>query len=166
MVRELGPIMTAIIIAGRSGSAFAAEIGTMMVNEEVDALVTMGFNPTRFLALPKVLAAMLVVPLLTLYSDLFGILGGMVVAVLGFDLTIYTYVQQAMTSISIFDVTSSLVKSVVFAVLIAGIGCQRGFRVHGGAESVGTFTTSAVVAGLFLIIVTDSIFAIILYYIH
>jgi phospholipid/cholesterol/gamma-HCH transport system permease protein len=166
MVRELGPIMTAIIIAGRSGSAFAAEIGTMMVNEEVDALVTMGFNPTRFLALPKVLAAMAVVPLLTLYSDLFGILGGMVVGVLGFDLTVYTYVQQTIKSISIFDVVSSMVKAVIFAVLIAGIGCQRGFCVRGGAEAVGKYTTSAVVAGLFLIIVADSLFAIILYYIH
>jgi len=166
MVRELGPIMTAIIIAGRSGSAFAAEIGTMMVNEEVDALITMGFNPTRFLALPKVLAAMFVVPLLTLYSDLFGILGGMVVGVLGFDLTVYTYVQQTIKSISIFDVVSSMIKAVVFAILIAGIGCQRGFCVRGGAEAVGKFTTSAVVAGLFLIIVADSLFAIILYYIR
>jgi phospholipid/cholesterol/gamma-HCH transport system permease protein len=166
MVRELGPIMTAIIIAGRSGSAFAAEIGTMMVNEEVDALVTMGFDPIRFLALPKVLAAMVVVPLLTLYADLFGILGGMTVGVLGFDLTVFTYVHQTIKSISIFDVVSSLVKAVVFAILIAGIGCQRGFRVRGGAEAVGKYTTSAVVAGLFLIIVADSLFAIILYYIR
>jgi phospholipid/cholesterol/gamma-HCH transport system permease protein len=166
MVRELGPIMTAIIFAGRSGSAFAAEIGTMMVNEEVDALVTMGFEPTRFLALPKVLAAMLVVPILTLYSDLFGILGGMTVGVLGFDLTVFTYVTQTIKSIKIFDVVSSLFKAVVFAILIAGIGCQRGFRVRGGAEAVGKYTTSAVVAGLFLLIVADSLFAIILYYIR
>jgi len=158
--------MTAIIFAGRSGSAFAAEIGTMMVNEEVDALVTMGFDPIRFLALPKVLAAMAVVPLLTLYADLFGILGGMTVGVLGFDLTMFTYVHQTIKSISIFDVISSLVKAVVFAILIAGIGCQRGFQVRGGAEAVGKYTTSAVVAGLFLIIVADSLFAIILYYIR
>lgn len=166
MVRELGPILTAIIIAGRSGSAFAAEIGTMKVNEEVDALVTMGFNPTRFLALPKVLAAMLVVPILTLYSDVFGILGGLMVGVMGFDLTAFSYLQQTVKSIDIFDVVTSLVKSVLFAVLIAGIGCQRGFRVKGGAESVGLYTTSAVVAGLFLIIIADSLFAIILYYVH
>lgn len=166
MVRELGPILTAIIIAGRSGSAFAAEIGTMKVNEEVDALVTMGFNPTRFLALPKVLAAMLVVPILTIYADVFGILGGLMVGVMGFDLTAYTYLQQTVKSIDIFDIVSSLVKSVVFAVLIAGIGCQRGFRVRGGAESVGLYTTSAVVAGLFLIIIADSLFAVILYYVH
>ncbi len=166
MVRELGPIMAAIIFAGRSGSAFAAEIGTMMVNEEVDALVTMGFNPTRFLALPKVLAAVFVMPLLTLYADFFGILGGMIVGVLGFDLTAYTYLQQTIKSISIFDIVSSLCKSVVFGILIAGIGCERGFCVRGGAEAVGKYTTSAVVSGLFLIIVADSIFAIILYYIR
>ncbi len=166
MVRELGPIITAIIFAGRSGSAFAAEIGTMMVNEEVDALVTMGFNPTRFLALPKVLAAMLVVPLLTLYADLFGILGGMTVGVLGFDLTVFTYATQTIKSIHVFDIVSSLFKTVVFAILIAGIGCQRGFCVRGGAEAVGKYTTSAVVAGLFLIIVADSLFAIIFYYIR
>jgi len=165
MITELGPIMTAIIVAGRSGSAFAAEIGTMKVNEEVDALVSMGFDPTRFLAIPKVLAAMLVVPVLTLYADFFGIAGGSVVGVLGLDLTLYTYVQETMKVISIMDIVKSLIKSVVFAVLIAGIGCQRGFQVRGGAEAVGSATTSAVVAGIFLIIVTDSAFAILFTYI-
>jgi phospholipid/cholesterol/gamma-HCH transport system permease protein len=165
MVTELGPIMTAIIVAGRSGSAFAAEIGTMKVNEEVDALVSMGFDPTRFLAIPKVLAAMLVVPVLTLYADFFGVMGGLVVGVLGLDLTVYTYVQETMKVISITDIVKSLIKSVVFAVLIAGIGCQRGFQVRGGAEAVGASTTSAVVAAIFLIIVMDSAFAILFTYI-
>jgi len=165
MVTELGPIMTAIIVAGRSGSAFAAEIGTMKVNEEVDALVSMGFDPTRFLAIPKVLAAMLVVPVLTLYADFFGVAGGLVVGVLGLDLTVYTYVQETMKVISITDIIKSLIKSVVFAVLIAGIGCQRGFQVRGGAEAVGSATTSAVVAAIFLIIVMDSAFAILFTYI-
>jgi phospholipid/cholesterol/gamma-HCH transport system permease protein len=165
MVTELGPIMTAIIVAGRSGSAFAAEIGTMKVNEEVDALVSMGFDPTRFLAIPKVLAAMLVVPVLTLYADFFGVAGGLVVGVLGLDLTVYTYVQETMKVISIMDIVKSLIKSVVFAVLIAGIGCQRGFQVRGGAEAVGASTTSAVVAAIFLIIVMDSAFAILFTYI-
>ncbi len=165
MVSELGPIMTAIIVAGRSGSAFAAEIGTMKVNEEVDALVSMGFDPTRFLAVPKVLAAMLVVPVLTVYADFFGIAGGSVVGVIGLDLTLYTYVQETMKVISIADIVKSLMKSVVFAVLIAGIGCQRGFQVRGGAEAVGSATTSAVVAAIFLIIVTDSAFAILFTYI-
>ena len=166
MVRELGPIMTAILVAGRSGSAFAAEIGTMKVNEEVDALVTMGFDPVRFLAIPKVFASILVVPLLTFFSDLFGILGGMTVGVLGLDLTIHTYAQQTSWALEVFDVVSGVVKSMVFAVLIAGIGCQRGFQASGGAEAVGNATTSAVVAGLFLIIVADSTFAIILNYVR
>jgi phospholipid/cholesterol/gamma-HCH transport system permease protein len=165
MVSELGPIMTAIIVAGRSGSAFAAEIGTMKVNEEVDALVTMGFNPTHFLVVPKVLAAMVAVPILTLYSDFFGIGGGLVLGILGLDLTVYTYVQETMKVISVISIFRSLLKSVVFAVLIAGIGCQRGFQVRGGAQAVGSATTSAVVAAIFLIIVTDSAFAIIFTYV-
>jgi phospholipid/cholesterol/gamma-HCH transport system permease protein len=165
MVSELGPIMTAIIVAGRTGSAFAAEIGTMKVNEEVDALVAMGFDPTHFLAVPKVLAAMVAVPILTLYSDFFGIGGGLVVGVLGLDLTVYTYVQETMSVISVTSIFKGLLKSVVFAVLIAGIGCQRGFQVRGGAEAVGSATTSAVVAAIFLIIVTDSAFAILFTYI-
>jgi phospholipid/cholesterol/gamma-HCH transport system permease protein len=166
MVQELGPIMTAILVAGRSGSAFAAEIGTMKVNEEVDALVTMGFNPVKFLAVPKVLAAMVVVPLLTIYAILFGLLGGLIIGVLGLDLTVYSYVSETRRSLELFDVFATLVKSVVFALLVAGIGCQRGFQVRGGAEAVGSATTSAVVAGIFLIIVTDSAFALVLHYIR
>jgi len=166
MVRELGPIITAILVAGRSGSAFAAEIGTMKVNEEVDALVTMGFDPIKFLAMPKVFAAMVVVPILTLFSDLFAIFGGLLVGVMGLNITPYTYLRQTASSFDTFDIVSGTVKSIVFAVLIAGIGCQRGFEVRGGAESVGNATTSAVVSSLFLIIVTDSTFAIILNYIR
>jgi phospholipid/cholesterol/gamma-HCH transport system permease protein len=166
MVRELGPIMTGILVAGRSGSAFAAEIGTMIVNEEVDALDTMAFDPVRFLAVPKVIASMVVVPVLTVYAAIAGIMGGMIIGVLGLDLTVNTYVTQSIKSLSAFGVVSSLIKSVVFAVLIAGIGCQRGFTVKGGAAGVGAATTSAVVAGIFLIIVTDSTFAIILHYIQ
>jgi len=166
MVKELGPIMTAILVAGRSGSAFAAEIGTMKVNEEVDALLTMGFNPVSFLAVPKVLAALVVVPVLTIYADLFGLMGGLIVGVLGLDLTVYTYIQETRNALELFDITSSLVKSGVFAVLIAGIGCQRGFQVRGGAAAVGAATTSAVVAAIFLVIVTDSAFALVLHYIQ
>jgi phospholipid/cholesterol/gamma-HCH transport system permease protein len=164
MVRELGPIMTAILVAGRSGSAFAAEIGTMKVNEEVDALVVMGFNPIRFLAVPKVFAAIAVVPLLTIFSDLFASGGGLLIGISVLDLTVYTYVQQAMKVIDTFNVVVSVIKSMVLAALIAGIGCQRGFTVRGGAQDVGNATTSAVVAGLFLVIVVDSIFAIVLNY--
>jgi phospholipid/cholesterol/gamma-HCH transport system permease protein len=166
MVRELGPIMTAILVAGRSGSAYAAEIGTMVVNDEVNALVTMGFDPIRFLAVPKVLATMVVVPILTVYADLFAILGGLIVGITGLDLTAFTYIQQTKSSIRIFDFATSLVKAVVFAMLISGIGCQRGFQVKGGAEGVGTSTTSAVVSAIFLIILADSAFAIMLHYIR
>ena len=166
MVRELGPIMTAILVAGRSGSAFAAEIGTMVVNDEVNALVTMGFDPIRFLAVPKVLATMVVVPILTVYADLFAILGGLIVGITGLDLTAFTYIQQTKSSIRVFDFATSLIKAVVFAMLIAGIGCQRGFKVKGGAEGVGTSTTSAVVSAIFLIILADSAFAIMLHYVR
>ncbi len=166
MVRELGPIMAAILVAGRSGSAFAAEIGTMKVNEEVDALITMGFNPIRFLAIPKVFAAIMVVPLLTLFADLFAIIGGLTIGVFFLDLTVYTYIQQSIKAITMFNIVTSMIKSVVLAILIAGIGCQRGFMVKGGAQDVGNATTSAVVAALFLIIVVDSIFAILLSYIE
>jgi len=166
MVRELGPIMTAIIVAGRSGSAFAAEIGTMIVNDEVNALITMGFEPIRFLAVPKVLAAIIVVPILTVYADVFAILGGLIVGITGLDLTFYTYIQQTQASIRLFDFGMSLVKAAVFAILISGIGCQRGFQVRGGAEGVGVSTTSAVVSAIFLIVVADSAFAIMMHYIR
>ncbi|MBN1103455.1 MAG: ABC transporter permease, partial [Deltaproteobacteria bacterium] len=164
MVRELGPIMTAIIVAGRSGSAFAAEIGTMKVSEEVDALFTMGFDPTRFLVVPKLIAALAVVPFLTLFSDLFAILGGLLVGVLMLDLTMSSYMAQTLKTLTLFDFTLGLVKSAVFALLIAWIGCLRGFQVRGGAAAVGQATTSAVVSSIFLIILTDSVFSVILRY--
>lgn len=166
MVKELGPVMTAVLVAGRSGSAFAAEIGTMKVNDEVDALTVMGFDPVGFLAVPRVLAALVVVPLLTLYADFFGMAGGMLVGVAGLDLTVHTWVQQTGKGLQVFDFASSFLKSVVFAFLIAGIGCQRGFEARGGAEAVGERTTSAVVTALFLIIVADAAFAIVLHYLR
>lgn len=164
MVMELGPIMTAIIVAGRSGSAFAAEIGTMKVSEEVDALFTMGFDPTRFLVVPKVIAFVIVVPFLTLFSDLFAISGGLLVGVFLLDLTANAYITQTINALELFDIFWGLMKGGFFALLIAGIGCLRGFQVRGGAASVGQATTSAVVSSLFLIILFDSIFAVILNY--
>ena len=164
MTRELGPIMTAIIVAGRSGSSFAAEIGSMKVSEEVDALVTMGFDPVRFLVVPKILAAVLMVPLLTLFSNLFAIAGGLIVGVFMLDLTGGAYITQTIRTLTLFDVFWGVGKSCIFAFLIAWIGCFRGFMVRGGAASVGQATTSAVVSSIFLIIVTDSLFAVILRY--
>lgn len=164
MVRELGPIMTAIIVAGRSGSAFAAEIGTMKISEEVDALVTMGFRPAMFLVAPKIIAAVLVVPLLAMYSNLFAIAGGLLIGVTALDLTPTAYMTQTMNTLSIFDINWGLFKSAIFAALIATVGCFKGYQVRGGAASVGQATTSAVVTGIFLVILVDSILAIILRY--
>ena len=164
ITRELGPLMTAIIAAGRSGAAFAAEIGTMKVSEEVDALTTMGLDRTRFLVTPKVLALVLMLPCLTLYADLVGILGGLTVASGGFDIPVIVYLRETAYAMSTWDVFSGLIKSVAFALLIAGVGCLRGFQAQTGAESVGRITTSAIVAGIFLIIVADAIFTVLFHY--
>jgi phospholipid/cholesterol/gamma-HCH transport system permease protein len=164
IVRELGPLMTAIIAAGRSGAAFAAEIGTMKVSEEVDALVTMGFDRTRFLVTPKVLALVFMLPCLTLFSDLVGIIGGLCVAVGVLDLPAEVYLRQLRIAVTNWDVFSGLIKTVAFATLIAGVGCLRGFQAETGAESVGRITTSAIVAGIFLIIITDAVFTVLFHY--
>ena len=164
MVRELGPIMTAIIVAGRSGSAFAAEIGTMKISEEIDALFTMGFEPTRFLVLPKLVAALITVPILALFSNIFAIMGGLVVGVFMLDLTTNSYITQTIKTLTIFDISLGFFKSGVFALLIALVGCLRGFQVRGGAAAVGQATTSAVVSSIFLIILSDAVFAVILRY--
>jgi phospholipid/cholesterol/gamma-HCH transport system permease protein len=164
MTRELGPIMTAIIVAGRSGSAFASEIGTMKITEEVDALFTMGFDPTRFLVLPKIIASVVVVPFLTLFCDVLAIFGGLVVGIFMLDLTANAYMAQTVKTLTLFDVFLGFFKGGVFALLIAWISCLRGFQVKGGGASVGQATTSAVVSSIFLIIVFDSIFSVILAY--
>jgi phospholipid/cholesterol/gamma-HCH transport system permease protein len=160
-VRELGSLLTGILISGRSGSAFAAEIGTMKVNEEVDALEVMGFNPVRFLAVPKVLASIFVMPVLTVYCMLFGLLGGLIVGVAVLDISTYAYINETRKALSIFDLYYSLFKSLVYALIISGIGCHRGFQVRGGAQEVGRATTSAVVTSLFVVIVASSIFSIV-----
>jgi phospholipid/cholesterol/gamma-HCH transport system permease protein len=164
IVRELGPLMTAIIAAGRSGAAFAAEIGTMKVSEEIDALTTMGLDRTRFLVTPKVLALLIMLPCLTLYADFVGIVGGMTVGVAGLGLPVQVYVRQTAASMAFWDIASGLIKSIAFALLIAGVGCLRGLQASTGAESVGRITTSAIVAGIFLIIVADAIFTIVFHY--
>jgi phospholipid/cholesterol/gamma-HCH transport system permease protein len=159
MVKELGPIMTAIILAGRSGSAFAAEIGSMKENEELDALAVMGYNPILFLALPRVAATMAVMPLLTMFANFFGILGGLIVGVALMGLSGYSYLDHTINSLAPTDIVLSSVKVTVFAFLIAGVGCQRGFMVRGGSSAVGQATTSSVVTAIFIIILVDSIFA-------
>jgi phospholipid/cholesterol/gamma-HCH transport system permease protein len=148
--------MTAIVVCGRSGAAFAAELGFMQVNEEIDALRTMGFGPMRFLVLPRALALILVVPMLTLSADVAGVLGGLVVGVFNLDLTAVGYINQSVRVVSLWDISSGLIKSGVFALAIALIACQQGLSTSGGAEGVGRRTTSAVVATLFALILIDA----------
>ena len=163
LTRELGPLMTAIIVCGRSGAAFAAELGTMTVSEEIDALRTMGFGPMRFLVLPRTIALMLVVPMLTLIADIVGILGGIFVGIISLDLTLVGYLTETRGALTVWDVFSGLVKSVVFALVIALIACQQGLATSGGAEGVGRRTTSAVVTTLFTLILVDAGFTLFFY---
>lgn len=160
ITRELGPLMTAIIVSGRSGAAFAAEIGTMKVSEEIDALRTMGFGPMRFLVLPRTLALVLVLPVLTLLGDLVGILGGMTVGLLSLDLTVTGYVNETLKAIELWDIASGVIKSVLFALVIALVACQQGLATTGGAEGVGRRTTSSVVSILFGLILVDACFTV------
>lgn len=162
MLREMGPLITAIILAGRSGSAFAAELGTMRVREEIDALTTMGLEPVRFLVLPRVLGAVVVTPLLTVFANLFGLIGGaLVMRSLGFPLI--TYVNQIQSVVTVSDLLGGLVKSLAYGIVVAAIGCLRGLQTQTGASAVGQSTTSAVVSGIVLIAIVDGIFAVVFY---
>jgi len=160
MTRELAPLMTAIIVAGRSGAAFAAELGTMRVSEEVDALRTLGLDPYQFLVFPRVLALMLVLPLLAIMADLIGIAGGLLVAMLKLDLTPNAYLLKTQAAVGLWDVFSGCLKTIFFGLNISLIACQRGLATHGGAEGVGRSTTSAVVTSLFAIVVVDAVFTV------
>ena len=163
ILRELGPLMTAIILAGRSGSAFAAELGTMKVREEIDALKTMGLDPVRFLIVTRVVAAVCMTPLLTIFADLIGLIGGAVVMLsLGFPLV--TYFHQVQYAVTYGSLVGGLLKAFVFGILVAGIGCLRGLQTKTGATAVGESTTSAVVSGIILIAITDGIFSVVYYY--
>jgi phospholipid/cholesterol/gamma-HCH transport system permease protein len=161
MTRELGPLMTAIIAAGRSGAAFAAELGTMRVSEEIDALHTLGLDPQRYLVLPRLLALASMLPLLTLLADAIGIAGGLVVGVVSLELVPIAYLEETRKALVPWDVTSGLLKAVTFALAIGLVACQRGLATRGGAEGVGRATTSAVVGSLFFLITLDAVFAVI-----
>ncbi len=160
MVRELGPLMTGIIVAGRTGAAFAAELGTMKVSEEIDALRTLGLVPLRYLVLPRVIGLMLVGPVLTLLADAIGIAGGVVVGATQLDVTPAAFMTELSQVMQPWDVFSGLLKSVVFSGAIAVIACQQGLATTGGAEGVGRRTTAAVVSILFALILLDAIFTI------
>jgi phospholipid/cholesterol/gamma-HCH transport system permease protein len=159
MLRELGVIMTAVIFAGRSGAAFAAEIGTQKVNEEVNALTTFGLDPVRFLVVPRLLASLIAVPLLTIFANLIGIFGGALV-MLQFDISFLQFYNQLLGAVHMTDFLIGIVKGAVFGVVIAGVGCQRGLSTGLGASSVGLSATSAVVTSIVLIVVLDGLFAV------
>jgi phospholipid/cholesterol/gamma-HCH transport system permease protein len=160
VTRELGPLMTAIIVCGRSGAAFAAELGSMKVSEEIDALRTMGFGPMGFLVLPRVLALVLVLPLLTLLADFVGALGGLVVGLVSLHLSVAGYITETVKAVHVWDVYSGVIKSVAFAIAIGLVACQQGLATTGGAEGVGRRTTASVVTILFSLILLDAAFTI------
>lgn len=162
MLKELGPLVTAILLAGRSGSAFAAELGTMKINEEIDALTTTGLDPVPFLAVPRVLACAALSPPLAIFASLFGLIGGAVVVLsMGYSMSIY--LEHVRGAVELQAALAGLLKALVFGLLVGGIGCLRGLQTGTGATAVGASTTRAVVSGIIMITVTDGIFAVIFY---
>jgi phospholipid/cholesterol/gamma-HCH transport system permease protein len=164
VTRELGPLITAIVIAGRSGSAFAAELGTMKVSEEIDALEVMGLNSVRYLVVPKYLALLVMMPCLTVFSDAAGIMGGGAFTMYQLEHTFPMFLTATREALVMRDISTGLIKSLVFGLVITTVGCYEGFSVQGGAEGVGKSTTSSVVVSIFLIILADVIFTAIFYY--
>ncbi|MEX0900606.1 MAG: ABC transporter permease [Gammaproteobacteria bacterium] len=161
VVREFGPLIAAIIVAGRTGSAFTAEIGTMKVTDEIDALRTIGISPLEMLALPKVLALAVVLPLLTVFADVCGIAGGMVMAQTMLEVGFYDFVDRLTEAVDLSDFLTGVGKAPVFALLIASVGCHQGFQVGTSADSVGRHVTRSVVQSIFLIIVADAAFSVV-----
>jgi phospholipid/cholesterol/gamma-HCH transport system permease protein len=165
MTRELGPLITAIVVIGRSGSAFAAEIGTMKVTEEIDALETMAISPIHFLVTPKFLAMIVMLPCLTIWANSMGILGGALFGVAQADFTAGRYIQASIDSLFLRDITTGLVKSVMFGITITAVGCLEGLSTGAGAEQVGRSTTRAVVMSIFLVVVVDLVFTMLFFFV-
>jgi phospholipid/cholesterol/gamma-HCH transport system permease protein len=161
MFRELGVLLTAIIVAGRSGSAFTAQIGTMQVNQEIDAMRTIGMNPIEWLVLPRITALVLSMPLLAFWGDMTGLLGGAVACTVYLDFTFVQFFDRLRDTVGIWHFYTGMIKSPVFGFIIAAIGCFEGLQVRGSAESVGQLTTRSVVEGIFCVIVLDAVFSII-----
>lgn len=161
MLRELSPLLTAIIVAGRSGSAYTAQIGTMKVTEEIDALRTIGIVPQELLVLPKLLALVIALPLLTVYADAAGVFGGMIMARSKLDVSFGVFIDRLGDAISLSSFSTGIVKAPVFAAIIALVGCFQGFQVGGSADSVGRQTTTSVVQAIFLVILADALFSIV-----
>jgi len=163
ITRELGPLITAIVVIGRSGSAFAAEIGTMRVTEELDALKTMALDPVAFLVVPKFLAMAVMLPCLSIWADLMGVLGGSLFGVVGGGYTFGGYMLATRDALLLRDITSGVIKSLVFGMVITAVGCHEGFTTGSGAEEVGRSTTAAVVISILLVILIDLIFTALFY---
>lgn len=161
MLREFSSLVTAIMVAGRTGSAFTAQIGTMVLNEEIDALYTMGLHPMELLILPRIIGLVIALPLLTIWSDVFGVLGGMVMAKSMFNIGFIEFLERFRAQVDVNALLIGLCKAPVFALIIASIGCYQGMQVRGSAESVGQRTTQSVVHAIFAIIVADALFSII-----
>jgi phospholipid/cholesterol/gamma-HCH transport system permease protein len=160
MLREFAPLITAIIIAGRSGSAYAAQIGTMAVTEEIDAMRTLGIPPLEMLVLPKLIALVIALPLLTVFADVMGVLGGMLMAQIQLQVGFNEFLERFVKAVSVTAYLIGVLKAPVFAAIIAMVGCFQGFRTKGGADSVGRQTTRSVVQGIFLVIVADALFSV------
>ena len=160
MLRELAPLITAIIVAGRTGSAYTAQIGTMMVTEEIDAMRSIGIAPQEMLVLPKIIALVVALPLLTVFADVMGLIGGIVMSQSLLGLSAYNFIDRLADAVSVKSFLSGIGKAPVFAVVIALVGCFEGFQVSGGAEGVGRQTTASVVQSIFLVIVIDAAFSI------
>lgn len=160
MLREFAPLITAITIAGRSGSAFAAQIGTMAVTEEIDAMRTLGIAPLELLVIPKVIALVIAMPLLTVFADVMGVAGGMLMAQTQLDVSYTEFLDRMGKAVSVTSYMVGIAKAPVFAIIISMVGCFQGFRTRGGADSVGLQTTRSVVQSIFLVIVADAVFSI------
>jgi len=160
ILREMGILLTAIIVAGRSGSAFAAQIGTMQVNEEIDAMRTIGLDPIEVLVLPRMLALLVAMPLLAVYADLMGLAGGALMAIVSLDITFTQFTERLKDVVPIWAFWVGIIKAPVFGVMIALVGCREGLKVRGSADSVGRQTTRAVVVSIFLVIIIDAVFSI------
>ena len=158
VTRELGPVLTAMMVAGRVGASMAAELGTMKVTEQIDALKALASDPIRYLVVPRFLAAVAMVVLLTIYSDLVGILGGYVVGVFKLDISSYKYINRTFDVLVMKDIYTGLIKAFFFGIIVAIVSCYFGFKARGGAEGVGHATTMAVVVSFILIIISDTFF--------
>ena len=165
LVRELGPVITSLVVAGRCGAAITAELGTMKVTEQIDALETLATNPVKYLVVPRFIAFTFMLPVLTLYANLIGIIGGYLICVYRLGIRSSMYISMTFDALQIKDLVTGLFKTIVFGIIIAMVGCLEGMRTEGGAEGVGKATTTSVVTSFILILAADCVFTAVFYFI-